>query len=183
VFDKGWMEDSEGRYIDFTNTIILLTSNVGTERIVQLCKDPELMPDADGVTKALREPLLQKFPAALLGRLVVIPYYPLSDQMISNIVRLQLGRIASRVVEHHGIPFEYDEAAVKLIVSRCTEVESGGRMIDTILTNTVLPAISREFLTRTMSGATLTGVRLSAASGDFEYSFDGAPAEAETVGL
>ncbi len=183
VFDKGWMEDSEGRYIDFTNTIILLTSNVGTERIVSLCKDPELMPEPDGVTKALREPMLQKFPAALLGRLVVIPYYPLSDQMIANIVRLQLGRIANRVVEHHKIPFEYDESAVKLIVSRCTEVESGGRMIDTILTNTVLPAISREFLTRTMSGATLTGVRLSAASGDFAYSFDGAPAEAEMAGL
>jgi len=183
VFDKGWMEDSEGRYIDFTNTIILLTSNVGTERIVSLCKDPELMPEPDGVTKALREPLLQKFPAALLGRLVVIPYYPLSDQMIANIVRLQLGRIANRVVEHHKIPFEYDEAAVKLIVSRCTEVESGGRMIDTILTNTVLPAISREFLTRTMSAATLTGVRLSAAGGDFAYSFDGAPAEAEMAGL
>jgi type VI secretion system protein VasG len=183
VFDKGWMEDSEGRYIDFTNTIILLTSNVGTERIVQLCKDPELMPDADGVTKALREPLLQKFPAALLGRLVVIPYYPLTDEMISNIVRLQLARIATRVVEHHRIPFEYDEAAVKLIVSRCTEVESGGRMIDTILTNTVLPAISREFLTRTMSGATLTCVRLSAANGDFDYAFEGAPAEAELLGL
>ena len=183
VFDKGWMEDSEGRYIDFTNTIILLTSNVGTERIVSLCKDPELMPEPDGVTKALREPLLQKFPAALLGRLVVIPYYPLSDQMIASIVRLQLGRIANRVVEHHKIPFEYDESAVKLIVSRCTEVESGGRMIDTILTNTVLPAISREFLTRTMSGATLTGVRLSAASGDFAYSFEGAPAEAEMAGL
>jgi type VI secretion system protein VasG len=142
------------------------------------------MPDADGVTKALREPLLQKFPAALLGRLVVIPYYPLSDQMIANIARLQLGRIANRVVEHHRIPFEYDESAVKLIVSRCTEVESGGRMIDTILTNTVLPAISREFLTRTMSGTTLTGVRLSAANNDFAYSFEGAPAEAaEVLGL
>jgi type VI secretion system protein VasG len=183
VFDKGWMEDSEGRYIDFTNTIILLTSNVGTERIVQLCKDPELMPDAEGVTRALREPLLQKFPAALLGRLVVIPYYPLSDAMISDIVRLQLGRVADRVVEHHRIPFEYDEASVKLIVSRCTELESGGRMIDTILTNTVLPVISREFLTRTMTGMALSGVRLSAANGDFVYAFDGAPAEAEMLGL
>jgi type VI secretion system protein VasG len=182
VFDKGWMEDSEGRYIDFTNTIILLTSNVGTERIVQLCKDPELLPDAEGVAKALREPLLQKFPAALLGRLVAIPYYPLNDEMIANIVRLQLGRIATRVTEHHRIPFEYDEAAVKMIVSRCTEVESGGRMIDAILTNTVLPAISREFLARTMAGEELTAVRLSAANGDFEYSFEGLPAEAEMLG-
>ena len=182
VFDKGWMEDSEGRYIDFTNTIILLTSNVGTERIVQLCKDPELMPGAEGVAKALREPLLQKFPAALLGRLVAIPYYPLNDEMNANIVRLQLGRIATRVTEHHRIPFEYDEAAVKMIVSRCTEVESGGRMIDAILTNTVLPAISREFLARTMAGEELTAVRLSAANGDFEYAFEGLPAEAEMLG-
>jgi type VI secretion system protein VasG len=172
VFDKGWMEDGEGRRIDFRNTIILLTSNVGTELIVGMCKDPELMPDPEGVAKALREPLLKRFPAALLGRLVVIPYYPLSDAMLGNIVRLQLARIAKRVVDHHRIPFHYDEDAVKLIVSRCTEVESGGRMIDAILTNTVLPAISREFLTRTMAGSVLTGVRLGASAGDFAYQFD-----------
>jgi type VI secretion system protein VasG len=172
VFDKGWMEDGEGRRIDFRNTIILLTSNVGTDLIMGMCKDPELMPEPDGVAKALREPLLKKFPAALLGRLVVIPYYPLSDTMLANIVRLQLGRIAKRVVEHHRIPFHYDDEAVKLIVSRCTEIESGGRMIDAILTNTVLPAISREFLTRTIAGCELTAVRLGAADGDFAYLFD-----------
>jgi type VI secretion system protein VasG len=172
VFDKGWMEDAEGRYIDFTNTIILLTSNVGTDLIVSMCKDPELMPQPDGVAKALREPLLKKFPAALLGRLVVIPYYPLSDAMLAQIVRLQLGRIAKRVTDHHKIPFTYDDEAVKLIVSRCTEVESGGRMIDAILTNTVLPAISHEFLTRTMAGSTLNGVRLAVDGGDFAYRFE-----------
>jgi len=172
VFDKGWMEDAEGRYIDFKNTIILLTSNVGTELIVSMCKDPELMPDPEGIAKALREPLLKKFPAALLGRLVVIPYYPLSDAMLAAIVHLQLGRIATRVAGHHRIPFSYDDAAVKLIVSRCTEVESGGRMIDAILTNTVLPALSHEFLTRTMAGGALNAVRLSAAGGDFDYRFE-----------
>jgi type VI secretion system protein VasG len=172
VFDKGWMEDGEGRRIDFRNTIILLTSNVGTDLIMGMCKDPELMPDPEGIAKGLRKPLLEKFPAALLGRLVTIPYYPLSDAMLSNIVRLQLGRIAKRVTEHHRIPFNYDDDAVKLIVSRCTEVESGGRMIDAILTNTVLPAISREFLTRTMDGAPLNGVRLAVADGDFAYRFD-----------
>jgi type VI secretion system protein VasG len=172
VFDKGWMEDGEGRRIDFRNTIILLTSNVGTDLIMSMCKDPELMPEPDGIAKALREPLLKKFPAALLGRLVVIPYFPLSEAMLANIVRLQLGRISKRVTEHHRIPFKYDDDAVKLIVSRCTEVESGGRMIDAILTNTVLPAISREFLTRTMAGAALNGVRLGVADGDFAYRFD-----------
>jgi len=172
VFDKGWMEDAEGRYIDFKNTVILLTSNVGTELIVSMCKDPELMPDPEGIAKALREPLLKKFPAALLGRLVVIPYYPLSDAMLSSIVRLQLGRIKQRVEEHHKIPFTYDDDAVKLIVSRCTEVESGGRMIDAILTNTVLPEISHEFLKRTMEGVALQSVRLNAANGNFVYQFD-----------
>jgi type VI secretion system protein VasG len=172
VFDKGWMEDGEGRRIDFRNTIILLTSNIGTDLIMAMCKDPELMPEPEGIAKGLREPLLKKFPAALLGRLVVIPYYPLSDAILSNIVRLQLGRIAKRVVDHHRIPFDYDDDAVKLIVSRCTEVESGGRMIDAILTNTVLPAISREFLTRTMAGTELTGVRLAATKDDFEYRFE-----------
>jgi type VI secretion system protein VasG len=172
VFDKGWMEDGEGRRIDFRNTIILLTSNVGTDLIMSMCKDPELMPEPEGIAKGLREPLLKKFPAALLGRLVVIPYYPLSDAMLANIVRLQLGRIAKRVVEHHRIPFHYDDDAVKLIVSRCTEVESGGRMIDAILTNTVLPAISREFLARTIAGSALNAVRLGATNSDFAYLFD-----------
>jgi type VI secretion system protein VasG len=171
VFDKGWMEDGEGRYIDFKNTIILLTSNVGTDLIMSLTRDPDLMPEPEGIAKALREPLLKVFPAALLGRLMVIPYYPLGDDMLASIVRLQLGRIARRVTDHHRIPFTYDEAAVQLIVSRCTEVESGGRMVDAILTNTVLPAISREFLTRTMAGTALNGVRLAVANGEFDYQF------------
>jgi type VI secretion system protein VasG len=171
VFDKGRMEDGEGRDIDFRNTIILLTSNVGTDLIMSMTRDPELMPEPEAIAKGLREPLLKVFPAALLGRLVVIPYYPLSDAMLANIVRLQLGRIARRVSEHHRVPFTYDDEAVRLIVSRCTEVESGGRMIDAILTNTVLPAVSREFLIRTMGGQSLNGVRLGVANGDFDYQF------------
>ncbi len=172
VFDKGWMEDGEGRGIDFKNTIILLTSNVGSELIMNLCKDPELMPEPEGIAKALREPLLKVFPAALLGRIVTIPYYPLSDEMMGSIVRLQLGRIAKRVRTNHGIPFEYGDDVVKLVVSRCTEAESGGRVIDAILTNTVLPRISLEYLNRLAVGEAMKAIRLGVKDGDFDYGFD-----------
>jgi type VI secretion system protein VasG len=172
VFDKGWMEDAEGRLIDFKNTLILLTSNAGTNLITGLCKDPELLPDAEGLAKALREPLLKIFPAALLGRLVVIPYYPLSDEMLGNIARLQLGRIARRVAENHRVPFTYDDEVVKLIVSRCTEVESGARAVDSILTNTVLPAISEELLLRMMRGQAVQRVGVAVGNGTFIYRFE-----------
>ncbi|EGV31183.1 type VI secretion ATPase, ClpV1 family [Thiorhodococcus drewsii AZ1] len=172
VFDKGWMEDGEGRVIDFKNTLILLTTNAGTELITRLCMDPDLMPDADGIAKALREPLLKVFPPALLGRLVTIPYYPLNDEMIGAIARLQLGRIAKRVQENHKVPFSYDDEVVKVIASRCTELESGGRMIDAILTNTVLPKISEEFLTRMMEGKPIKRVHVSVQEGDFSYGFE-----------
>jgi type VI secretion system protein VasG len=172
VFDKGWMEDGEGRFIDFKNTLILLTTNVGTDLIASMCKDPELLPDPEGLNKALREPLLKVFPPALLGRLVTIPYYPLSDEMIGNIVRLQLGRIEKRILENHKVPFSYDNEVVKLIVSRCTELESGGRMVDAILTNTVLPAISAEFLNRIIAGQPVTRVQVQVQEGDFAYLFD-----------
>ncbi|HSY27966.1 MAG TPA: AAA family ATPase, partial [Burkholderiaceae bacterium] len=172
VFDKGWMEDGEGRVIDFKNTLILLTTNAGTDMIMNLCKDPELMPDPDGIAKALREPLLKIFPPALLGRVVTIPYYPLNDEMIGAIIRLQLGRIAKRIGESHKIPFTYDDEVVKLIASRCTELESGGRMIDAILTNSVLPTISGEFLTRMMEGKPITLVNVSVSNGEFSYKFE-----------
>jgi type VI secretion system protein VasG len=172
VFDKGWMEDGEGRYIDFKNTIILLTSNVGSDLIMSMCKDPELMPEAEGIAKALRDPLLKVFPAALLGRVVTIPYYPLTDEMLGNIVRLQLNRIKRRVEANHSVPFTYDDAVVKLIVSRCNEVESGGRVVDAILTNTVLPRISREYLERLAKGDAIKQVALRTAGSEFDYAFD-----------
>ena len=172
VFDKGWMEDGEGRVIDFKHTLILLTTNVGTELITQMCRDPELMPDAEGLGKALREPLLKVFPPALLGRLVVIPYYPLSDAMIRVIARLQLGRVARRVEQNHQLPFSYDEAVVGLIASRCTELESGGRMVDAILTNTLLPRISEAFLRRLLEGQPVTQVHVGVEASDFRYEFD-----------
>jgi type VI secretion system protein VasG len=171
VFDKGWMEDGEGRQIDFKNTLILLTTNAGTEMIANLCKDPDLMPDPEGMAKAIREPLLKIFPPALLGRLVTIPYYPLSDEMLGKIVALQLGRIKKRVEARYKMPFTYSDDVVKLVVSRCTESESGGRMIDAILTNTMLPEISREFLTRMMEGKAIERVNVGVKDGDFSYEF------------
>jgi type VI secretion system protein VasG len=172
VFDKGFMEDGEGRFIDFRNTIILLTSNVGSDLIMSMCQDPELLPEPEGIAQALRKPLLDVFPAALLGRIVTIPYYPLSDEMLGAIVRLQLERIVKRVRANHRVPLAYDDAVVKLIVSRCTELESGGRMIDAILTNTVLPRISREILVRLAEGRPFAGVALGVEGNEFSYRFD-----------
>jgi type VI secretion system protein VasG len=171
VFDKGFMEDGEGRFIDFKNTLIILTTNAGTELIASLCKDPDLMPDPEGMAKALREPLLKVFPPALLGRLVTIPYYPLSDEMLGKIVHLQLNRIKKRVEARYKIPFAYSDEVVKLVVSRCTESESGGRMIDAILTNTMLPDMSREFLTRMMEGRAAERVEVGVEDGNFAYRF------------
>ena len=171
VFDKGRMEDGEGRQIDFKNTIILLTSNVGSELIMNMCKDPELLPDPESLAAALQEPLMKVFPAALLGRIVTIPYYPLSNEMLAKIVRLQLGRIKKRVEANHRIPFTYSDAAVELIVKRCNNAEAGGRIIDAILTNTVLPKVSIEYLTRMSRGEELKGIELGAAEGDFSYQF------------
>ena len=172
VFDKGVMEDGEGRMIDFKNTLIILTTNAGTDLIMNMCKDPELMPDPEGISKALREPLLQVFPAALLGRIVTIPYYPLTDEVIGLIAKLQLRRIEKRIAQNHGIPFSYEDDVIKLITSRCTELESGGRMIDAILTNTVLPVISSEFLTRMMEGKPINRVHVRVSDSDFAYEYD-----------
>jgi len=171
VFDKGMMEDGEGRLIDFKNTLILLTTNVGTDLIMNMCKDPELMPEPEGIAKALREPLLKVFPPALLGRIVTIPYYPLSDSMIDSITRLQLERIRARIMRNHKVPFTYTDEVVELIRKRCTELESGGRMIDAILTNTVLPRISEEFLTLMLEGRHPQGIEVSVAGGQFHYAF------------
>jgi type VI secretion system protein VasG len=171
VFDKGWMEDGEGRVIDFKNTLILLTTNAGTELITSLCKDPELMPGPEGIAKALREPLLKIFPPALLGRLVTIPYYPLNDEMIAAISQLQLGRVKRRIEDNYGIPFTFDKQVLGLIAERCTEVESGGRMVDAILTNTMLPAISETFLQRMMEGDPAQKVHVSVAENEFVYEY------------
>jgi len=171
VFDKGFMEDGQGTFIDFKNTIILATSNVGSDLIMNLCAAGN-RPDPVDITERLRGPLLQVFPAALLGRMVVVPYYPLSDDMLKNIVRLQLDRIGRRVRERYSVPFHYEDAVVELVAQRCSEIESGGRAIDAVLTNTLLPQVSRELLTFTLLGKPVTGVSVGVSKSQFSYSFE-----------
>jgi len=176
VFDKGWMEDGEGRHIDFRNTVIIMTSNVGTDLVMQLCEDPSLRPDPEPLAAALREPLLKVFAPALLGRLVVVPYYPLQADALHRIIRLQLDRIAARLQANHGIALAYNDSAVALVARRCTAIESGGRMIDAILTHTILPRLSEEVIGATVSARKLAGVQLGAAGDDFQYEFSERPA-------
>jgi type VI secretion system protein VasG len=171
VFDKGMMKDSEGIDIDFKNTLIILTTNVATDLIMSMCKDPELMPDLEGLRKAVHQEALKKFPAALLGRITLIPYYPISDKMLRAIINLQLGRVGARVKEGHGVPFEYGDEVVNLIASRCTETESGARAVDAIIVKNMLPQISREILTRMMNGERITRVRVGVNGSEFAYDF------------
>ncbi len=170
VFDKGVMEDGEGRMIDFKNTLILLTTNAGTDLVMSLCNDPDLLPSPEALNKAMREPLLKVFPPALLGRMVSIPYFPLSDEIMGDIIGLQLGRIQKRVEEHYDVALNYDDSVVQHIAKLCTEVESGGRMIDSILTHSILPHISDEFLQRTMDGRAFGGVLIGTDAQGFTYS-------------
>lgn len=172
VFDKGQMEDGEGQLIDFRNTLIILTTNIGTDLIANLCKDPALRPEPEAVATALRKPLLQTFPPALLGRLVVIPYYPLNDDMLGRIVRLQLERVVARMRQNHSIELGYDDAVVSLIASRCTEPESGGRMIDAILTNSLLPQLGRELLQRISAGTATERVTVGVEADQFHCRFE-----------
>ncbi|MDC9596151.1 type VI secretion system ATPase TssH [Xenorhabdus anantnagensis] len=171
VFDKGWMEDGEGRHIDFRNTIIILTSNVGSDLISSLCTQQDTAPEPEKLSTALRKPLLNVFPAALLGRLLVIPYYPLSDEVMTNIVHLQLGRIKKRLLENHGITATFDDVMVEHIVSRCTEIESGGRMVDAILTNTLLPQISQQLLFASANDKQYHQLQVSLKLGEFQFQF------------
>ncbi|MBI4523607.1 MAG: type VI secretion system ATPase TssH [Deltaproteobacteria bacterium] len=170
VFDKGVLEDAEGREIDFKNTLILMTSNVGTERIMKLSADPETRPEPEALVEALRPDLLKVFKPAFLGRCIVVPYYPITDDAMRKIIELQLGRIRTRLQDNNRAQFVYDEALVAEIARRCTEVESGARNVDHILTRTLLPEISREFLARMAEGQGISRVHVSVGvDGGFQY--------------
>ena len=168
VFDKGVMEDGTGRRIDFKNTLILLTTNVGTD-IIMRAASGATPPDPEALAAALRPALLEVFPPALLGRIVTIPYFPLSGEMLAGIVRLQLGRIGKRIEENHRAKFITEQSAIDHIVSLCHDPDSGGRVIDNIITNTILPALSREILKRSLAREGIHEAKVSATDGAFVY--------------
>jgi type VI secretion system protein VasG len=170
VFDKGMLEDGEGREIDFKNTVILLTSNTGTDTVMKLCADPETRPLPEALVESIRPELIKVFKPALLGRMVVVPYYPISDEVMREIIKLQLGRIGKRLAENHGAEFTYDPAVVDEIAGRCKEVESGARNVDHILTRSLLPEMSGEFLSRMGTGSNVSSVHVSVGDGGkFQY--------------
>ncbi|MCK5896426.1 MAG: AAA family ATPase, partial [Cocleimonas sp.] len=173
VFDKGWMDDAEGRYIDFRNTIILLTTNAGSAEIHHYCDGVALeeLPNPQSIAKAIREPLRKIFPAALLGRLDVIPYYPLSPELLKHIIKLKLNKIEKRIEETYHIPFTYDDDVIDLIGDRCTEVESGARVVDGIISNNLLPRIGQKFLESAVSGKQYDGIHIAVKDEQFQYGF------------
>jgi type VI secretion system protein VasG len=172
VFDKGMMDDSEGRRIDFRNTLILLTSNVGSDAIMKLTDGGRTRPPPEELEAVLRPQLLKVFPPAFLGRVIVVPYYPLSDAMIEAITRHHFGKIARRLRASHDAELVIEDGVLELVKARCTEVESGGRMIDAILTNTLLPALSKGVLNWSLEGKRLTKVMVGASEEGFTYSFE-----------
>jgi type VI secretion system protein VasG len=163
VFDKGRMEDGEGREIDFKNTIIILTTNAGTDTIMTLTADAETAPSAEGLAKALKPELDKTFKPAFLGRMVIIPFFPVRDENLKQIVRLKLGKVRRRIEESHHVHLAYDDRLVDAVAARCTEVESGARNVDNILTNTLLPEISMRLLEQMATGGGIGTITVGAA--------------------
>ncbi len=171
VFDKGVLEDGEGREIDFKNCIILLTSNVGTDTIMKLCADPDTKPEPDGLVEAVKPELVKAFKPALLGRMVTVPYYPISDDILRLIIKLQLGKIKNRIMDNHGAQFSYDDSVIDTVAKRCTDVDSGARNVYNILTGTLLPEMSGEVLSRMASGDGMKKVHVSVGEGE-KFAYD-----------
>ncbi|CAJ3197187.1 ClpA/B type protease [Burkholderia pseudomallei] len=175
VFDKGAMDDAEGREIDFRNTLIILTSNVGSSAVMQAClnKAPQELPDAETLAETLRPQLYKTFKPAFLGRMKVIPYYPISDDVLAEIIELKLERIRRRIEANHKAAFEWDESLVDAVLARCTEVDSGARNVDHILNGTLLPEIAELVLSRIADGEAIVRIAARAAeTGEFEYTVE-----------
>jgi type VI secretion system protein VasG len=181
VFDKGMMEDGEGREIDFKNTIIILTSNAGTNTLMKLTTDPETTPGAEGLVKALKPELDKIFKPAFLGRLVIVPYFPVRDEALKKIVVLKLDKVQRRLWENHRISLNFDSSLVEEVARRCTEVESGARNVDHILTNTLLPQISERLLAGMAEGERIASIRVSVGP-DCAFLYESEAAEAPRLG-
>lgn len=177
VFDKGMMEDGNGRPINFRNTLILLTSNVGTDVIMRMAEGGDTTPDLDVLDAQLKPELLKVFPPALLGRIVTIPYFPLGREVLEGITKLKLGAIVKRMRDAHGARLGWSDAVIAHIVDQCRDPDSGGRMVDNIITNSILPDLSREVLGRMVSGAAMGDVTIVLKDGAFAYEFDATPEE------
>ncbi|MCX4147343.1 MULTISPECIES: type VI secretion system ATPase TssH [Paraburkholderia] len=172
VFDKGTMDDAEGREIDFRNTLIILTSNVGSQAVMQAClnKSAEELPDPDELAETLRPQLYKTFKPAFLGRMKVVPYYPISDDVLAEIIDLKLERIRRRIESNHKAVFEWDESLVDAVLARCTEVDSGARNVDHILNGTLLPEVAQQMLERIANGTAIERIAVRASeAGEFEY--------------
>jgi len=169
AFDKGFMEDAEGREVDFKNTVILMTSNAAADRLMKMCADPETLPAPEALTEALMPDLRKTFKPALLGRLLVIPYYPISDISIRKIIQLKLAQIGRRLQENHRASFTYSDDLIAAVAQRCREVDTGARNVDHILTGTLLPEVSRELLARMAEGSKLSRVHVTVDAGGFKY--------------
>ncbi len=171
VFDKGIMEDGNGRAIDFKNTLILLTSNVGTEMIMEMAQSSHAEPDLDAINAAIKPDLLRVFPPALLGRIVTIPYFPLNRDVLGGIARLKLRAVVDRLKTAHGATLTYTDDVIAHIVDECRDPDSGGRMIDNIITNSILPDLSRQVLNRMVAGEEMAGVEITFEDGALGYAF------------
>ena len=171
VFDKGIMEDGSGRSINFKNTLILLTSNVGTEVIMDMAEKGETRPDVEDLSDAMKPYLTRVFPPALLGRIVTIPYFPLSAEVLSGIVKLKLKAIVRRMKENHGATMTVSDEVMAYMVDQCKDPDSGGRMVDNIITNTVLPELSREVLSRMVAQTPMKSVEIVMKDGKIGYDF------------
>jgi type VI secretion system protein VasG len=172
VFDKGVLDDAEGRQIDFRNTIIILTSNAASSQIMQACmnKAPDERPTPDQLAELIRPALMKHFKPAFLGRLTVVPFYPIDDAVLADIIRLKLNRIGQRVAANHNARFDYDDALVAAVLARCTEVDSGARNVDTILNGTLLPEIADAVLACMAEGGAIGRVKVGATkTGKIKY--------------
>jgi type VI secretion system protein VasG len=170
VFDKGMMTDGEGREIDFRNTVIIMTSNAGTDLITKLCADPETAPDPAGLVEALRPELMKHFKPAFLGRTTLVPYFPLPADIIRQIITMQMDRIGQRIKQNYGAAFRYDNAVIDVIASRCTESASGARNVENILSRTLLPELSSEVLSGLAANTSIEEVTVvTDADGGFAY--------------